>query len=114
MRTKLDFITNSSSTSYVMLGYTVERSDRFLSEEFYEEAEKLGYSVFVGTDGGAPDNNLVLIGEIISEFNDEYPDEFKEQLMDLDELKNKSEEIKKKLDLPDSLKPKIISSTRMS
>ena len=116
MKIKSDFVTNSSTTSFVMLGYVIKTNgrDRDMSlGELREKADKLGYYVFEGGEMGAPDDNSALIGEVIGEISSEG-DGFEERESDLDKVINRVDQLRLDLELPVNLKPKVICTTRMS
>jgi len=113
MKIKIDFVTNSSTTSFVMLGYVIRDQDDERLDKLQEKAEKLGYQLFIGMESGAPDDNSALVGEIIGEASNEDCG-FEEKEVDLTELVEKVNQLKIDLGLPANLKPKVICTTRAS
>ena len=70
MRIKFDFVTNSSTCAFIMVGWEVKLS---VAEEI--EKKFVDIAVEVGTENGATSNDKALVGINLDHISDDYFDE---------------------------------------
>ena len=122
MKARIGFVSNSSSSSFVLVGYKLKEEKRLdilkklfpkfkdldedaLNEKYWDQ-EKI--MILEGPDDGVAKGTIV-VGKIISEINSESY-EMQERDMDFKELEESVSEIKELLDIKES--PRLITGTR--
>ena len=130
MKLKSCFVTNSSSTSFVMIGWAVDfpnvysRQKELVSKVFEKDPKKLtkkdvnelffkmihmgkdGLDFQIGEDHGAPDNNTILVGMRIGLVNDEVI-EYTEEKFSMKELKGVLKRAREKFNIKE--RPKVLT-----
>lgn len=110
MKIKKDFITNSSTCCFVLLGWQIENLILKKNQLDFATLRTKGFDVFDGTEGGAVDNKHTLIGVEIVKFD--YEDLPDCEMSDLLDVVDKVIELKNEVDL--DLGPiQIITTSRM-
>jgi len=131
MKLRSCFITNSSSTSFVMIGWAVDFPDVYSrqkelvskvfgvdleklsdeeTEDLFYELRHLGYnglSFQIGEEHGAPDDDTILVGMRVSLMNDELI-EYREEKFSIKELKEVLNIARDKFNI--KKRPKILTS----
>ncbi len=109
MKTRLGFVSNSSSSSFVLYGYEIGHD---FSEDTWHKANKLGLKILSGGEDGVGD--ATVVGKIIGETDDGYMDS---ATLDMNELTNSLQGVKKLYENGEvELKthdPKLYIGTRM-
>ncbi len=111
MKTKIDFITNSSSTSFVMLGFKIKKNKKFKKILDQVKDDHIFY-VGEGIEAGAPKENEIIIGSSVGEFDSEVYDYYSEINYEQD-LFYRVLELAEKFNLTEK-DIKLISTTRVS
>lgn len=89
MKMKLDFVSNSSSCSFVMYGFNIPwdsyddsesvlrkiieiATGKILAEDddFYDVIDALPFTIGMGSEGGACDDNHIIIGRDVATFDE--------------------------------------------
>lgn len=128
MKIRTNYVSNSSSSSFVVVGYLID--DESMSK-YYEMAKKLdpelvsqskdvedyidkngyetsgkGLSLFAGCDDNGFESGKTFVGKFIAKGDDDN-NGMDEKIMDIDEIRNA---ISKEFDFPDE-KIKVITGT---
>ena len=121
MKVRTGFVSNSSTSSFCVIGFMIK--DKSLEnvmkkegfEECYELGEQLGEKNMVawsGSDYGVKDGHTI-VGRLLMDISDDG-DECESKEFDLDKISKELEDIKKRFNIADSVKPKIYTGTRCS
>ena len=105
MKIRKSFVSNSSSSSFIAVGVSVDKEafkclrdaiEEDMDEDFHSILEEMGLFPFMCSDDGLPDGSDPIIGEMIQEFDGEtYGNDF---CMDFDTWYKEIIENKEKID----------------
>jgi len=98
MKTRLGFVSNSSTASFVLVGFVADELVEQFGDEIYERLEDLNVDYLYGLEGGAPRGTELVIGEYLLYISsDDYAAET--DSIDWHSIRNKVEELRNELGL---------------
>ena len=74
MKIKTNFVTNSSSCSFVMIGWHIKKSDIKNFDKFIEKLEVDYPELYTGDEDMGAENGCFLIGKHIGDIDNDEPD----------------------------------------
>jgi len=90
------FVSNSSTASFVLVGFVADELIEKHGDDIYEWLEDLNVDFLYGLEGGAPRGTKLVIGEYLLYISsDDYTSEI--ESLDWTEVRNKVEEIRNRL-----------------